>query len=416
MSQSRTDLPSLLLLNLYMVHPPNSGAKVVLYNRIVELSKYFRVTFCCLRENATDPEGAVALERFCEVVLVDAEIPGLRTRTLVRNPSAMEFSPKLSAWLEHPTTTRLLEREFDVVEIHSACWHHANIRRVRGLHVLVALNDERAYFRERAAAAWNLDGVRAGAWAGLDALLVARQERQAIASADAVVSLAPLTADEAKRQYGARPVLSNWGGVDCDYYAADVAPNDRNSAPLLVYVAAFFVEAAVEGAAAFAREVLPKLRDEFPGTRLLLVGDNRENPTIERLAREHEAVDVAGLVSDVRPYLRAADAVVVPLRHGSGIRFKIMEALAAGKAVVSTEKGAEGLGLEHERDLLIAPDVAQMKPLVSRLLGDAAARQALERRALARARLSFDRVTEHEKLADWYHALLRRQSGTRQAR
>ena len=97
-------LPSLLILNLYMVHPPDSGAKVILVNRLVELSKSFRVTFCCLAENESDAEGAEALSRFAEVIVArgvwrDRALPA-RIAALVRDPCVIEFAPKLDAWFE----------------------------------------------------------------------------------------------------------------------------------------------------------------------------------------------------------------------------------------------------------------------------------------------------------------------------
>lgn len=392
-----------------MVHPPNSGAKVVLYNRIVELSKYFRVTFCCLREEDEDLAAAAHLESFCEVVLVDEAIGALRTSTLLREPSAMEFSPKLTAWLDNPTVRALLQRSFDVVEIHSSCWFRSEIENPAGRTVLVALNDEREYFLARAAAAWRLDGLRAGMRAALDALLVTQQERRAIRASDAVVSLAPVDG-AARARFGDRPALHNWGGVDCAYYAAADEPSSPADAPTLVCVAAFFVEAAVEGAREFIEKALPAIRAEVPGTRLVLVGDHRGNTTIARLARDYEYVEATGLVPDVRPYLGAADIAITPLNRGSGIRYKIMEALAAGKPVVSTEKGAEGLGLEASVDALLSPDIPGMVPLIVRLLQDATLRGAFARRSREVALERFDRVREHRKLADWYADLLAQDS------
>jgi glycosyltransferase involved in cell wall biosynthesis len=64
--------------------------------------------------------------------------------------------------------------------------------------------------------------------------------------------------------------------------------------------------------------------------------------------------DFVGEVNDVRPYLDRAAVIVVPVRIGGGSRLKILEALAAGKAVVSTSIGAEGLELNSEEHLLIA--------------------------------------------------------------
>ncbi len=61
-----------------------------------------------------------------------------------------------------------------------------------------------------------------------------------------------------------------------------------------------------------------------------------------------------GEVPSVAPYLAAASVVAIPLRHGGGTRLKLLEALAWGRPVVTTTKGAEGLDVRHEREVLVA--------------------------------------------------------------
>ncbi|MBP1684722.1 MAG: glycosyl transferase group 1 [Deltaproteobacteria bacterium] len=408
--------PSLLILNLYMVYPPNSGAKVVIYNRIVELSKYFRVTFCCLHENADDAAAAEHLREIADVVVAQG---ACRKRTLfrhvwdyLRNPCATGFADKLAAWFASADVHRLLRAEpFDIVELHSSCWYHRSVQTGSAVRVLVLHNDEREYYTERARVAWKRDGLRAGVRATLDATLVSWQERRAVRASDALVSLFPPT-ERWSRLGGTKPMLHNWGGIDCAYYRTvssrrATVPAPRRGATL-VFIAALFVEAAIDAAARFADEAFPVVEQAFPGSRFLLVGDHRGNPTIQRLVTQHKTIEATGLVPDVRPYLETADVVVVPIMHGSGIRYKLMEAMAAGKAIVSTEKGAEGLGLHHGDAILLATSVREMGPLVVELLRNAAKRRELEQRARTVAWERFDRVPGHEQLAAWYLALLGR--------
>jgi glycosyltransferase involved in cell wall biosynthesis len=86
---------------------------------------------------------------------------------------------------------------------------------------------------------------------------------------------------------------------------------------------------------------------------------------------------VTGFVPDVRPYISEASVYIVPLRSGSGTRLKILEALAMGKAVVSTTIGAAGLAVTHGRHLLLADDPAEFAAAVGSLLKEPARRQAL---------------------------------------
>ena len=94
---------------------------------------------------------------------------------------------------------------------------------------------------------------------------------------------------------------------------------------------------------------------------------------LERVA----GVEVIGTVPDVRPYLAAAAVVVVPLLVGGGTRIKIFEALAMGKALVSTRIGAEGLPVSSGEHLLLADRPADFAEAVIQLLNDADRRARL---------------------------------------
>jgi glycosyltransferase involved in cell wall biosynthesis len=70
------------------------------------------------------------------------------------------------------------------------------------------------------------------------------------------------------------------------------------------------------------------------------------------------AVDATGAVPSIEPHLADASVVVIPLRAGGGTRLKLLEALAWGRPVVATSKGAEGVAVEPGSDLLIADAAA----------------------------------------------------------
>ena len=98
---------------------------------------------------------------------------------------------------------------------------------------------------------------------------------------------------------------------------------------------------------------MPRLVAKDPRVKLRIVG---RNPPESVLARRGPNVEVTGAVDDVKPWIERATAVVVPLRIGGGTRLKILEAMAMGKAVVSTSLGAEGIDVVGGRDLLLADD------------------------------------------------------------
>jgi glycosyltransferase involved in cell wall biosynthesis len=120
-----------------------------------------------------------------------------------------------------------------------------------------------------------------------------------------------------------------------------------------------------------AEQILPRIRQDVPDLRLLLVGEPSDR--VRSLAGI-PGVEVTGRVPSTAPYLRSADLVLVPLRVGGGTRIKILEAFAYGVAVVATSIGAEGLGTKPGVHLEIADDAAGLAGHCLRLLTDPAAR------------------------------------------
>ncbi len=139
----------------------------------------------------------------------------------------------------------------------------------------------------------------------------------------------------------------------------------------------------------FVETILPRVRAEFPSASFTIIGRN-PGARVRELAAQ-PGVYVTGTVDDVRPSIAQGSVYVVPLRAGSGTRIKIFEALAMGKAVVSTTVGAEGLALESGRHFLAADTPHDFAQAVIRLLRDPARRQALgdAGRALVEANYSW---------------------------
>jgi len=138
----------------------------------------------------------------------------------------------------------------------------------------------------------------------------------------------------------------------------------------------------------FVREVLPLLRDEKPELRFWVVGQNPH----ARLAAfsANPGVLLTGRVDDVRPYIAAAGVYVVPLRIGGGTRLKVLEAMAMGKAIVSTRLGCEGFDLVPGQDLVVADSPAEFAAATLALLADADRRERLGRAARRFAASRYD--------------------------
>jgi glycosyltransferase involved in cell wall biosynthesis len=161
--------------------------------------------------------------------------------------------------------------------------------------------------------------------------------------------------------------------------------------PALLFVGNYMHPPNVDAAIRLASGIFPGVRAVIPGVQLHLVG-SRPPASLQRLAGD--GVVVMGTVPDVTPYLDRAAVVVVPLRLGGGMRVKVLEALAAGKAVVASARAVEGLELVHGRELLLAESDEDFTDGIVRLLSDPISRRALSAHARqwATANLGWERV------------------------
>ena len=163
------------------------------------------------------------------------------------------------------------------------------------------------------------------------------------------------------------------------------------SPPMLLFVGNFNHPPNVDAARVLIEELYPRLCDRHGELEVALVG---AGPPEWLRARASERIHVTGFVPDLAAMLQAATVFIAPLRHGGGMRLKVLDALAAGKATVGTSLAFEGTGVEHDRHVLVADDTDAMCAAVERLLRDPAKRVTLGRSARAHvaATLSWDRT------------------------
>jgi glycosyltransferase involved in cell wall biosynthesis len=172
------------------------------------------------------------------------------------------------------------------------------------------------------------------------------------------------------------PAVRSWivpNGVDTAYFNPRNPSSEEPGA--LVYSGNMSWRPNVDAMAHFCTAVLPRIRQRRPGVTLTIVGMNPSGE-VQALA-EVEGVIVTGSVADVRPFIAEAAMYIVPLRIGGGTRLKILEAMAMGKAVVSTSVGCEGLEVTPGQDIVVADSPEAFAEAVCLLLEDPARRRAL---------------------------------------
>jgi glycosyltransferase involved in cell wall biosynthesis len=137
-------------------------------------------------------------------------------------------------------------------------------------------------------------------------------------------------------------------GIEMEYYQGDYGAPEADT---MIYAGALSYFANLDAVQYFMTEILPIIKKSRPKARLLITGKINDQ-LIQKLPADPN-VEFTGYLDDVRTRIGRAWVSVIPLRIGGGTRLKILESLAMGTPVVSTRKGAEGLQLEADRDLLV---------------------------------------------------------------
>jgi glycosyltransferase involved in cell wall biosynthesis len=180
--------------------------------------------------------------------------------------------------------------------------------------------------------------------------------------------------------------------------------NPGGSPPLsLLFFGNFYHPPNADAGRRLVESIFPCVEKLFPDARLFIVG---ENPPASLSRNKSKNIVITGRVQDVTPYLDQAALVVAPIYFGGGMRIKVLESLAAGKATVTTSRAAEGLDIQDGEQLVIAETDDEFIDRIVQLLQNPEERLALSRRARAWACEHLGWETSIERYEKLYEGLM----------
>jgi glycosyltransferase involved in cell wall biosynthesis len=199
-------------------------------------------------------------------------------------------------------------------------------------------------------------------------------------------------------------------GTDTDYFTpAEAEPEPKS----LVFTASLRWYPNVSGILYFGREIWPLIKRACPSVRLYLAG-RQPCPPIIQWARRDPSITVIPNPEDARPWLARGAVFICPIIDGGGTRLKILDAMAMGKAIVTTSIGSEGLRVKHDENILVADSPQDFANAVLHLLGNEALRKHLgtNGRALVEQLYSWGVIGDH--LEEAYRCATRPRGGKQQ--
>lgn len=378
---------TILLLTPQLPYPLHQGTSLRNYHIIRGLAEQHTITLLSFLEDtqSTEPEVIGPLLALChriETVPVPQRSTAARLRQLLttRRPDMAHrlYSPAFNLKLRQLLT----EHHFDIVQIEG-------IELARTIEIVRAVSpDSKLVFDDHNAEAElqrrnmliDLRHPRrwlAAAYSWVQVGRLRRFEQWACTQAHAVTCVSE--ADRAHLLSGVRrqlPIFVIPNCIDVETYQANAAvaiPFD------LLFVGKMDYRPNVDAVLWFADAVWPTIKAKRPSTTWAIVGQ-KPHTRLERL-RELDGVTVTGWVESVQPYLAGAAIMLMPFRVGSGTRLKLIEAMAAGKALVSTPVGAEGYAVQHGREILLGENAEEVETAVLHLLHHPEERVRLGREA-----------------------------------
>ena len=381
---------NILVVYPYIPFPLDRGTYQRTFNLLRELAREHTVDLIALSENGERLEQRHVFEAFCrDVRFVPFQHPAwpklLTDRVVDSAPSTIRHweLPQLAEAI----TDQLKRSNYDLVHVCDIVLAQYFLDEHKNIPLSVDRSRVDLQFQQQqtafSAISWK---DRLLAWENIAKLR--RYEKRVARRCQLQVLCGP--DDELfVRQHISRsvPVKVVANGVDLDFFKASVLCDERAAQPTMLFCGAMDYTPNVDALRWYFAEMHERLLDRVPNLQVVIVG---KSPLPEVAAHaERKGVTVTGSVEDVRSYYRKAWLQMVPLRIGGGTRLKIVESLAIGTPVVSTTIGAQGLGLTHNANVLLADTAGEFVDQIVRGLQSPPLRQHLRESGIRTARERF---------------------------
>ena len=334
--------------------PLNEGRALRTYNLIRQAARYHEITLCTFVQSRSEVDGLENMREFCSEVHAIPLYMSWPRLALMFDVIRELFGPvplhakKYARMSMRKLIARLLAKtQFDVLHLDMLQLAElADLGESMGV-VLVEHNVESQILERRFK---NEKNFLRRIYLKYQANKLRRYENQKCGEVDQVVTVSDGDKEILQGMGVTTPITVVPNAVDVEFFQP--AP-EKPAADRLVYVGSLAWFPNEDAIRFFMDEIMPKISASRPALRLDVIGQVPNEAMISQW-KSNDRVRFLGFVDDIRPHVLSASVYIVPLRIGGGTRLKILDAMAMGKALVTTSIGCEGLGLEQGRQALIA--------------------------------------------------------------
>ncbi|MEJ5265308.1 MAG: glycosyltransferase family 4 protein [Bacteroidales bacterium] len=395
----------ILILSPKPVYPPKDGGAIAIFNLargLAEIGNEVHILAMNTAKHRVKTQGSVDVQRLTlQYVDVDTNVSawgGLVNFVFSRLPyTASRFKQPM---YQQALVDLLKNRDFDIIQLEGPYlgFYIPLLRQISNAKVVIrAHNIEHEIWRRVAINERNL--LKRWYYFNL-ANRIVKFERRMLMQSDALL---PIT-DRDKQaflQYGYKgPMETAPVGVDCIKKESMITHQRA-----VMFLGALDWAPNQEGLIWFVEQVWPRVLAQNPYIIFHVAGRNAPLWIQKRLATVRNVL-FHGEVEKSSDFLEIADIMVVPILSGSGMRVKIIEAMAHGKVVITTTIGAEGIPVISGEHLLIADNPEVFAKYIMDLIGQSEKLETLSRNAVDFVQRVFDNETIAQRVSDFYHQLL----------
>ncbi len=392
-------MAKILFVTTRIPYPPWEGHQIRTYNLLKRVCEEHEVTLVSFVRSDENPEHAEHLRTICKSVdlikipadqgkpkLLTTILSGVVTKKpfVVRKYSAPEMEQKLQEVIEQDTPDLV---HFDMLPLAQYLPLCGDIPTILNDHNVESLLVER-----RAEAT---SSIPEKVFFSNQAPKLEKFEEFATQNATEILACSQDDAEILSRMGNGKGIHIIANGVDIEQFIpSDDVQVDHNK---IIFVGGMGWFPNKDGMNFFIKEAMPLICEQNPDASLTVVGKSDGLDIPDQLK---DKVSATGFVDDFRPLVHEAAVYILPLRVGSGTRLKLLEAMAMGKAIVSTRIGAEGVVLEDGENILMADTPQEIADAVIKLMRNKHLRDRLGKAAHEQAKNLYDwRILGNKMLA-----------------
>jgi len=392
-----------LFVSPYPICPPIHGGGVFMLHILRALARHAELHLIALLDDARQRAAHEELRPYCASMEFLVRPEGRPAPGSLEPHAVREFASAELDWLIH---RQIFRHAIDVVQL-----EYTSMAQYRGRYrqIVCALFEHDLYFQSIGRALRENRGALWKVRAAVEYLRALRYELRVLPELDRV----QLCSRE-NREYllGFLPALAEKvedglrAGIDASRYPYRFEGREPYT---MLFLGSFRHLPNQTALQWFVRHVLPRVLEHRPEARLVVVGS--DPPPRHGLGGPLEAIQMRGMVEDIREPLGRYAVFVCPILSGSGVRVKLLEAFASGIPVVSTRLGAEGLTRTDGELCRLADDAQTFAAEILELFADPGSAREMVERARQRVLTRWDSNAMAERLADSYRRALSEKRG-----